>query len=144
MLLPVTAIYFQYLTHHPLDQGNTKVGVTAIYVHKNTCKHSTTYLHTSIRKRFRNPILPAPPKWDSKVLFQLFLNSRRRFFLLPLLGKKGSCKILFLTSGLVFLVHSQWISCSLFRGAHTHFLQGRHFRKKSIYSSGSLWTSKQS
>ena len=77
---PVTAIYFQYLTHHHLDQGNTKVGVTAIYVHKNTCKHSTTYLHTSIKKRFRNPILPAPPKWDSKVLFQLFLNSRRRFF----------------------------------------------------------------
>ena len=78
-----------------------------------------------------------------KFYFNCSWTQEGGFFLLPLLGKKGSCKILFLTSGLVFLVHSQWISSSLFRG-HTHFLQGRHFRKKSIYSSGSLWTSKQS
>ena len=54
-----------------------------------------------------------------KFYFNCSWTQEGGFFLLPLLGKKGSCKILFLTSGLVFLVHSQWISSSLFRG-HTH------------------------
>ena len=121
VLLPVTAIYFQYLTHHHLDQSNTQV----IRCYCNIC--SQKYLQTQyylLTYQHQKKVSQSNFACSSKMRFQSFISivlelKKEVFFFFLCQVKREVARFFFSHQVLYFLyILSEFQAHYL--GGHTH------------------------